>query len=90
MKYNGVTYASYREAAAARGLLDDDAMHAKIMEDAALCQMPSQLRHTFALLLMWDPPVNPQALWDEYTDDLAEDFVYRKRLVRHQHLFPNT
>ena len=77
--HEGTLYPTFRDAAAARGLLDDDAMHWKIMSDAALCQMPRQLRHTFALLLMWDPPVDPAKLWDEFADDLAADFVHAKK-----------
>jgi len=37
--YNGHSYASFREACAARGLLDDDDMHDNIMEECAQCQM---------------------------------------------------
>ncbi|KAL0018427.1 hypothetical protein WJX77_003234 [Trebouxia sp. C0004] len=51
--HEGTLYPTFRGAAAARGLLDDDAMHQKIMSDAASSQTPRQLRHTFVLFLIW-------------------------------------
>lgn len=76
--YNGHSYASFREACAARGLLDDNDMHDKIMEECVQCQMPRELRHTFAILLLWDPPVKPNELWNKFAEDLAADFIHRK------------
>ncbi len=83
--YNGHSYASFRVACAARGLLDDDDMHDNIMEECAQCQMPRELRHTFAILLLWDPPVKPNELWEKYANDLAADFIHHKRQVDSLH-----
>ena len=79
--FEGHAYDTYKEACAARGLLDDDKMHDEILGDAILHQMPRQLRHTFAILLFWDEPTDPRALWDKYKLHMAEDFLHRERQV---------
>ena len=79
--FEGHAYITYKEACAARGLLDDDKMHDEILADAILHQMPRQLRHTFAILLLWDEPTNPCALWEKYKLHMAEDFLHRERQV---------
>ena len=79
--FEGHAYDTYKEACAARGLLDDDKMHDEILADAILHQMPRQLRHTFAILLLWDEPTDPCALWEKYKLHMAEDFLHRERQV---------
>ena len=69
--FNGTTYATYKEAWVARGLLDDDHMQDEIMKDAATYLMPRQLRQTFVLLLLWDEPADPLKLWKKYAEAMA-------------------
>ncbi len=80
--FEGQAFGTFKEACAARGLLDDDKMHDEILADAVTHQMPRQLRHTFALLLLWDEPREPYELWKKYEADLAEDFLHEARQVK--------
>lgn len=48
--FNGVTNASFKLAAAARGRLESDDEWDNCLEDAAIYQMPKQMRDTFAYM----------------------------------------
>lgn len=71
--YNGVVYDSFKGAALARGLITSDVMHSKILEEAALHQMPGALRHTFAGMLLFNDINDPRALWSQFRISLTED-----------------
>eukprot|EP00794_Sanderia_malayensis_P020938 gene20938-biopygen15445 len=66
---------TFKRAALAMGLLEDDAEHRRCMAEAALFNMPSQLRELFATLLMFQPPSDLRALFNEFVDVMSEDFV---------------
>ncbi|KAH9402766.1 hypothetical protein TYRP_015520 [Tyrophagus putrescentiae] len=49
--FNGVVYATYKEAAIARGLLTDDAEHIRCLEEAVDMYPEYMIRYLFALIL---------------------------------------
>ena len=62
------------------GLLEDDAEHRRSLQEAAVMNMPSQLRHLFATLMVFQTPSDIRALFDEFKEAMCEDFI------RHDHL----
>jgi hypothetical protein len=78
--HNGVTYATFREACLARGLLEDDGEWRQCLEEAAFMQTGSQLRQLFAMLLVFCQPARPEELWAQYATSICDDL--RRRLMR--------
>lgn len=65
---------TYKEAAAARGLLEDDTEWNRCLQEAISFQMPRQLRQLFAVILMCCNPVDPRKLWEDCVGALSEDY----------------
>ena len=53
---------TWREAAELRGLIESDQEYHDTMEEAALTQMPQQLRHVFVQILAHCQAGNPKKL----------------------------
>jgi hypothetical protein len=73
----GVTHKTYKEAAVALGLAENDKQTIETMEEAASKSMPRQCRQVFAMLLIHNSPVNPDQLWTRYKKILSDDFTHR-------------
>ena len=80
--YEGVTYGTFKEAAAARGLLADDAEWDATLTEAALYAFPHQMRSTFAMILENETVADAGALWQAHKAALCEDY---KREARRTH-----
>lgn len=76
---NGVIYSTFRDAALALGLLEDDQEWHQCLEEAAVFQHPKRLRHLFAMILYLCQPSEPLRLWECFSKDLSEDFLYQAR-----------
>ena len=72
----GNVYSTYKEAAAFMGLVDDDDECNNCLEEAAYFKMPYQLRQLFASIIIYCQPANLKELWDDYVDDLIDDFTH--------------
>lgn len=72
---NGVVYHTFKEAAKAMNLLDDDENWNQTMDEAIQYRMPSQLRMVFATILEFAKPLNPLALFLKYRNHLIEDYL---------------
>jgi hypothetical protein len=70
---NNVVYGTYKEACVAAGLLEDDNEWLLCMQEAALTNMPSQLRALFASILLYCEPRDIGALWASSVVALSED-----------------
>lgn len=64
--YNGQVYATFGQACVARGLTVDDKEWDLCLKEAALSQMPVQLRWIFASILVHCEVKEPHILWDKY------------------------
>ena len=74
---NGVCYDTFKEAASALGLLDDDEVWDLTLSDALISGMPSQLRQLFALICVFSLLTTADILWTKYREHLSEDFFHR-------------
>ena len=75
---DGTVCSIFKEAACHRGLLK---MIANMMclAMAASWHMPSQLRHLFVTILLYNEPCNSAALWEKYKYAFSDDFLHRAR-----------
>ncbi|SCV74953.1 BQ2448_7982 [Microbotryum intermedium] len=78
-RFEGRTYATFRAACAARGLLEDDGEYVTCLEEALPIQVGHQLRRLFATLLIYCHVAQPLRLFERFFDALADDAAYRLR-----------
>jgi len=74
---NGVVHETYKGSCAALNLIEDEGEIRLLMDELAFEQFPRLFRKTFAILLSNVNPINPGALWDEYKERLAEDYLHQ-------------
>jgi ATP-dependent DNA helicase PIF1 len=74
---NGVHYHSFRDAACAAGLIEDDNTLHDCLTESAMFQMPSSLRRLFATILVFCEPKNVAGLWTKHFDAMAGDFKHK-------------
>jgi hypothetical protein len=74
--FNNIVYPSFRDACHARGLLNDDSMAIRCLEEAEVFQMPSEFRSLFASVFAFCEVKNHQELWDRFVSSLSEDYVH--------------
>ncbi|CAF1287388.1 unnamed protein product [Rotaria sordida] len=63
------------EAAKRRDLLRDDTGYERCMSEAAIFQMPQQLRTLFCVILLYCNPTKPVDLWNSFKAHMAEHFM---------------
>ena len=72
---DGVLQNSYAAACLALGLVEDDDEWIKAMQEATLWMMPQRLRLLFVRILIHCQPIYPEKLWDQFKDEMSEDFL---------------
>ena len=72
---DGHEWGTFREAASALGLVQGDNEWRQSLTEAAVMQTGKQLRHLFAVILLFGNPVAPEALFEEFQDDLCDDIL---------------
>ena len=77
---DGVEHQTYQAACLKLGLLDDDAENDRAMEEAASIRFGPQLREVFAMILVWNRPIEPKEFWNRHKDILCEDLLRRDHL----------
>ncbi len=75
--YNNIRYETFKEAARARGLLDNDDEAEKCLLEAVNYQMPKQMRQLFYIICIYNRPNSPSDLWDKFKTNLFEDFKHK-------------
>ena len=73
---DGTLHGTFRQAASAMGLLEDDDEWINCMLESSLFASASQLRQLFVTILIFGNPSNPLALWEAFKDQLSDDFSY--------------
>jgi hypothetical protein len=74
---NSVHYHSFRDAACAAGLIEDDNTLDDWLTESAMFRMPSSLRRLFATILVFFEPKNVAGLWTKHFDAMEEDFKHK-------------
>jgi hypothetical protein len=74
-KVNDEICPTFADAAKKRGLLCDDTEYGRCLAEAALFQMPSQLRTLFCVILLYCNPRSPIGLRNSFKTNMAEDFM---------------
>jgi len=72
--YGGVVYGTFKEAAAARGLMADDAEWDAALQEASLVAFPHNIRSLFAMILEFETVADASTLWDKHKAALCEDY----------------
>ena len=72
--YDGRIHTTFKAAAIARGLLEDDQEWDRCMEEASHNCMAPQIRGLFAIILVYSDPTNPTALFQKHYTHMADDF----------------
>jgi hypothetical protein len=75
----GVTYATFKEACYARGLLNDDKEWIDAFNEASHWATASQLRELFVAVLFFCEVTNVAKLWENISQLLSDDIVYKKK-----------
>lgn len=82
-----VIYPSYRRAASKMGLLDDDQIWVKTLEDSVLVNTNARkLRQLFSHMLIHCEINDPLALWNQFKDKLGDDFKRKFEGISADHL----
>src|SRR6266540_6398681 len=68
---------SFKEACIYLGLLQDDAEWDACLRKASQLQTGQQLRHLFAMILLFCQPITPEDLWNTHKSALCENILYR-------------
>eukprot|EP00794_Sanderia_malayensis_P017120 gene17120-biopygen14739 len=77
---DGITHDTLKNAAKAMSLLDDDAEHRRCLTEAIIISMPAQMRQLFATLILFQTPSDIHALFTEFQEYMAEDYVAHDQL----------
>ncbi|XP_032789754.2 uncharacterized protein LOC116926943 [Daphnia magna] len=72
---DGLLYATFKSAAIALNLLEDDRAWSTTMEEAAVFQMPVQLRQLYVDICLYCNPTDAATLFDANLNHLMEDFI---------------
>lgn len=80
---NGVPCPTFKAAAVALGVLEDDAEHHRCLEEAAVSANAHQMRILLVNLLCDSEVQEPLKLWEDHKLQMIDDFLYDARLVRH-------
>ncbi|KAE8986142.1 hypothetical protein PF011_g20112 [Phytophthora fragariae] len=81
---DGVTYETYRQAALKLGYLEDDAEWVACMTEAAAFKKPYELRQLFATIIVYSQVSEVRQLWDQFYDDLSQDYARTYRALQGQ------
>lgn len=76
---NNVEYATFKDAATAAGLIENDDEWIACMTEGSLFHMPYQFRQLFATILIYGIPGNVKALWEKFYAELSRDYEYKYR-----------
>ena len=71
---DNTVYSTFKEAAFERHLMDSDEEWDRCLREAAVCEMPKQMRQTFVFIMVFCNPNNVLQLWNTYSSDMSVDF----------------
>jgi PIF1-like helicase len=74
---NGYPCNTFKESCILLGLLQDDTEWDTCLHEASKIKTGQQLRHLFAMILLFCQPTTPEQLWNNHKLALCEDILYR-------------
>ncbi|XP_057339425.1 uncharacterized protein LOC130676935 [Microplitis mediator] len=77
---NGEVFDTFTNACLALGLIEDDQEWKRTMSEAVVWMMPRQLRCLFVRILIHCQPLYPEELWEQFKEQMSEDFYSRFRV----------
>jgi hypothetical protein len=75
--FNGVEYPTYKAAAIAWGILEDDGEWNQCLAEAGQIQTGIRLCNLFAIILFNCHPINPDTLWNNHKVNICDDLQPR-------------
>lgn len=72
---DGVPYPTFKAAAVALGVLEDDTEHNRCLEEAAVSATAYQMRALFVDILMNADVQDPLQLWEAHKLQMVDDFL---------------
>ena len=79
---DGIIHETYKAAATARGLLENDDEWDVCLNEASTFQDPSRLRDLFAIILLENNPQDSLAFWTRHRNDFTKDILHCWRTER--------
>ena len=79
--HDGIAYQTFKATCLAMGLLEDDQEWMRSLEEAARTASSRQIRATFAVILQFCTPSEPDALWELFKDEMSDDLVFSETQV---------
>ncbi|XP_058802820.1 uncharacterized protein LOC131670858 [Phymastichus coffea] len=71
---DNVIHPTFTAACLALGLIENDEEWKRALEEGTKWMMAQKLRYLFVRILIHYQPLNPEELWDEFKNQLSEDF----------------
>ncbi len=78
-RMDNIVYCSFKEAAIARGLLEDDREILSCLYESSGIRSGRALHELFALILAVNTPVAPAEVWEQFLVPFTEDLLHLKR-----------
>lgn len=72
---------TFFDAAKRLNLLASDNIWEEVLEEAVMFQMPSQLRDTFAYILLFNDVTDALKLWNKFKEDFAFDYLNNREEI---------
>ncbi|XP_028114888.1 uncharacterized protein LOC114312792 [Camellia sinensis] len=76
---NNVLHETFKSACVARGLLEDDEEWIQCLKEAAVMKAGYQLRRLFCIILTQCFPLQPHALWNQFSMHICDDLAHKLR-----------
>lgn len=74
---DNVVHPTYKAACIAKGLLEDDEEWIQCLREASIMRTYSQLRRLFSIILTQCSPLNPEALWNQFSMHVCDDLSHK-------------
>ncbi|XP_028110161.1 uncharacterized protein LOC114308706 [Camellia sinensis] len=78
---NNVLHETFKSACVARGLLEDDEEWIQCLKEAAVMKTGYQLRRLFCIILTQCFPLQPHALWNQFSMHICDDLAHKLRTL---------
>lgn len=79
--FDGITYATFKDACYARGLLDNEKEWIDCMIEASYWASPNKLRHLFVTIILFCEVTIPSKIYNACWEQMSEDILYKQRKI---------